>query len=347
MVPFAGYDMPVQYPAGVMKEHEATRASCGLFDVSHMGQAWLRGPGAIAALERLVPGDLASLASGAMRYTFLTNDEGGILDDMMVCQCGGDLFLVVNAARKEVDFAHIQDKVGDQATLDVLEDRALIALQGPKAGDVVKRYLPAAQHMVFMTGERLHINDTPCFVTRSSYAGEDGYEISLPSDAALDLAELMLSEDDVSPVGLGARDSLRLEAGLCLHGQDIDETTTPVEAGLAWAISPRRREAGGFPGADVIQRQLAEGAPRRLVGIKPETKAPARAGTVITDPNGFEIGAVTSGGFGPTVGGPIAMGYVTAGFERPGQSVKLMVRDKALPAHVVKLPFIEKRYVKA
>jgi aminomethyltransferase len=345
MVPFAGYSMPVQYKAGVLQEHLHTRSQAGLFDVSHMGQARLLGSKAAEAMETLVPGDIAGLGAGNMRYTLLTNDAGGILDDLMVTHCGDSLYIVVNAACKDADFAHIQAKLTD-AKLEIIEDHALLALQGPKAAEVLARYAPAVRHMVFLTGQAVRINDVPCFITRSGYTGEDGYEISIPNKDADAFARLLLSEHEVMPIGLGARDSLRLEAGLCLYGNDIDETTTPIEAALNWTIGKRRRAEGGFPGADVILGQIKDGTARKRVGLVPEGRAPARAGTEIQDLNGGAAGTVTSGGFGPTVDGPIAMGYLRTELAVPGTRVNLMVRGKAQPAEVVKPPFVKQNYVK-
>lgn len=344
MVPFAGYAMPVHYQGGIIKEHLHTRAQASLFDVSHMGQAHLLGDDAAAALETLVPGDITGLGKGKTRYTLLTNDQGGIIDDLMVTNCGSHLFVVVNAACKKGDFAHIRKRIGKRAKLKVLKDRALIALQGPAAAAVFGRFVPAARHMMFMTAETFKLGDIACFVTRSGYTGEDGYEISVAAKDAENLARLLLGEAEVMVAGLGARDSLRLEAGLCLYGSDIDARTTPIEAGLEWVIGKRRREQGGFPGADVILGQLKSGAPRRRVGLRPDGKAPARAHTPIQDKDGNAIGEVTSGGYGPTVEGPIAMGYVKAAFAAPGTPVNLMVRGKALAGQVVKLPFVEQRY---
>ena len=345
MVPFAGYSMPVQYKASVLQEHLHTRSQAGLFDVSHMGQARLLGAKAAEAMETLVPGDIAGLGAGNMRYTLLTNDAGGILDDLMVTHCGDSLYIVVNAACKDADFAHIQAKLPD-AKLEIIEDHALLALQGPKAAEVLARYAPAVRHMVFLTGQAVRINDVPCFITRSGYTGEDGYEISIPAQDADAFARLLLSETEVMPIGLGARDSLRLEAGLCLYGNDIDETTTPIEAALNWTIGKRRRAEGGFPGADVILDQIKDGTARKRVGLVPEGRAPARAGTEIQDLDGAAAGTVTSGGFGPTVDGPIAMGYLRTELAVPGTRVNLMVRGKAQPAEVVKPPFVKQNYVK-
>jgi len=349
MVPFAGYEMPVQYE-GIIAEHLHTRASAGLFDVSHMGQVILRGDDVAAALETLVPGDVRDLPVGKMRYTVLTNEQGGIIDDLMVTQGGDHLFLVLNAACKKGDLAHIEAHIGGRCTIEVLSDRALLALQGPAAVNVLARLAPPCRHMLFLTGETLSVANVPCIVTRSGYTGEDGFEISVPADEAEHLARVLLDEPEVKPAGLGARDSLRLEAGLCLYGNDIDETATPVEAALSWVISKRRRAEGGFPGASVIARHLAEGVERKRVGLRPEGKAPARAHAPITGADGAAdgpvIGEVTSGGYGPTVRGPVAMGYVKAEHARSDTPVALMVRGKPLSARVVKLPFVEHQYVK-
>jgi len=345
MVPFAGYAMPVQYPSGILAEHTACRTGCVLFDVSHMGQAYLHGDAAVAVIEGLTPGSLRELKAGRQRYTVLTNEAGGILDDLMVVNCDGHkLFLVVNAGCKDADFAHIKAHAGDRARLEVLPDRALLALQGPKAAAVMAHFAPAAASMVFMDAGPLTVGGIPCFVTRSGYSGEDGYEISVAANQAEKLARHFLEMPDCVPAGLGARDSLRLEAGLPLYGSDIDATISPVEAGLEFAIGKRRRTEGGFPGAERILRELKDGVSRRRVGLKPAGRAPARAHTEIHDTHGNVIGEVTSGGFGPTVEGPIAMGYVATAFSEPGTPVVLMVRGKPLDAHVVALPFVEQRY---
>jgi aminomethyltransferase len=348
MVPFAGYDMPVQYPAGILAEHLHCRRAAGLFDVSHMGQIRLAAPGGIAVaaqeLERLVPGDILGLADRRQRYTLLTDEAGGIRDDLMVAHAGDHLFLVVNAGCKAADFDHLRAAVGHHCALELLADRALLALQGPAAATVLGRLAPAASAMRFMEAGPLAIDGVGCFASRSGYTGEDGFEISVPADAAERLARRLLAEPEVAPVGLGARDSLRLEAGLCLYGNDIDRGTSPIEADLAWAIAKRRRAEGGFPGAEPILRQLAEGPRRRRVGIRPEGRAPARAHTEIRDEGGALVGEITSGGFGPSVDGPIAMGYVTPALAAPGSRLQLMVRGKALPASVVPLPFVPHRY---
>jgi aminomethyltransferase len=344
MVAFAGYRMPVQFPGGIMNEHLHTRARASLFDVSHMGQIRLAGDDAAAALETLVVGDILGLAPGRMRYTLFTNERGGILDDLMVTNAGDHLFVVVNAACKDDDIAHLRRHLAGRVKIVPLADRALLALQGPAAAAVMARLAPAASAMAFMTGQGMEIDGLPCFVTRSGYTGEDGFEISLPADAAERLARRLLSEPDVMPAGLGARDTLRLEAGLCLYGHDIDESTSVIEADLAWAMQKRRRVERGFPGAAVIARQLEQGASRKRVGLKPEGRAPAREGTEIVDASGAPAGRITSGGFGPSVDGPIAMGYVTAAQAALGTSVELLVRGTPRPARVVPLPFVPHRY---
>ncbi len=349
MVPFAGYDMPVQYPAGIIAEHQHTRAGAGLFDVSHMGQIRLRaGDGdvaaAAAALETLVPGDIQGLPPLRQRYTLLTNDAGGILDDFMVSNAGDHLFLVVNAANKDADLAHLEGRLAGRCKVTAATDRALLALQGPQAAAVLGRFARHAMTMPFMSVDDLMIDGIACFVSRSGYTGEDGFEISVAADQAEALARRLLAEAEVRPTGLGARDSLRLEAGLALHGQDIGPSTTPIEAGLAWAVPKRRRAEGGFPGAEIMLRQLAEGALRRRVGILPEGRQPARAHTEIQDMSGRTVGELTSGGFGPTIGGPVAMGYVETSLAAPGTALNLMMRGKALPAKVAAMPFVPHRY---
>ncbi|MFV3073891.1 glycine cleavage system aminomethyltransferase GcvT [Niveispirillum fermenti] len=350
MVPFAGYDMPVQYPLGVLKEHLHTRARAGLFDVSHMGQVRLRGGGidsVIKALEALVPGDIAALAPGRIRYTMFTNDEGGILDDLMVTRFEDHLYVVINAGCKAEDLAHLKASLPADVTIDYLgDDAGLLALQGPEAASILSRLLPEAAAMGFMSARQAVIGGIPVQISRSGYTGEDGYEISVAAADAEGLARLLLAQDGVEAIGLGARDSLRLEAGLCLYGHDIDTTTDPVEAALTWTISKRRKAEGGFPGASVVQSRLAAGPARKRVGIQPEGKAPAREHTEIQDLSGNRIGEITSGGFGPTAGGPVAMGYVDAGFAAVGTEVRLIVRGKALPAKVAAMPFAPHRYFK-
>ncbi len=348
MVPFAGYDMPVQYPSGILKEHNHTREAAGLFDVSHMGQVRLRGSGAAEALERLVPVDVVELEPGKQRYALFTNPAGGILDDLMITNAGDHLFVVVNAACKDQDIAHVRAHLGGDVALEVLDDRALLALQGPQAGVVMARLAPATTQLFFMTGAAIEIDGVGCFVTRSGYTGEDGFEISVPAARAESLARRLLAEPEVAPIGLGARDSLRLEAGLCLYGHDIDATTTPLEASLAWALSKSRRAAGarpgGYPGAEVIFEQFATGVARRRVGLKPTGRAPVREGTALVDATGRAIGQVTSGGFGPSVGGPIAMGYVETALAKAGTEIQAMLRGKPQPVTVTKMPFVAQRY---
>jgi aminomethyltransferase len=354
MVPFAGYAMPVQYPLGILKEHLHTRASAGLFDVSHMGQAFLVGPNhaaTAAALEALVPADIANLKPGQQRYTQLLNDAGGIIDDLMVTRSAsakedGRLFLIVNASRKEVDYALITVRLPSGVILLPAPERALIALQGPAAKTVLAKLSDIAAGLTFMSASSGRIGAFDCHISRSGYTGEDGFEISVAADKTPALAELVLSQEGVLPIGLGARDSLRLEAGLCLYGHDIDETTSPVEADLVWSMQKRRRSEGGFPGAKRIQDELAHGPRRRRVGIRPEGRAPAREGTEIVSPAGVRVGVVTSGGFGPSVNGPVAMGYVEVDHAKLGSPVHLMVRGKALSATVAPLPFVPHRYAR-
>jgi aminomethyltransferase len=343
MVPFAGYEMPVQYPTGILAEHAHARTGCSLFDVSHMGQVTVRGPGPAAALEALVPADVTGLAPGRMRYTMLTNDAGGIRDDVMVTNVGGYLFLVVNAARKADDIAYLQAALASHRVTE-LTDRALLALQGPASPGVIARLAPGAERLSFMAAAPFVVDGGRIAVSRSGYTGEDGFELSIPAPDAERLARRLLAEPGVAPAGLGARDTLRLEAGLCLYGHDIDETTTPVEAGLAWTIARRRRAEGGFPGAAVVQRELADGPRRRRVGIAFDGRAPAREGAPLSDRSGRTIGRVTSGGFGPSVGAPIAMGYVEAAYAAPGTAVSARVRDLARQGEVRRLPFVAHRY---
>jgi len=346
MVPFAGYAMPVQYPTGILAEHIHCRAAAGLFDVSHMGQVMLQGPQAAAALEALVPGDIQGLPEGRIRYSMFTNPQGGILDDLMITNAGAFLLLVVNAACKEADFAHLRSQLPADLLVEPLRDRALLALQGPAAAAVMRRLAPGSEDMAFMSFRTLSVAGISCWVSRSGYTGEDGFEISLPNAHAEALARHFLADPLVKPIGLGARDSLRLEAGLCLYGADIDASTTPIEAGLAWSISRRRREGGGYPGASVLARQLTEGVGRLRVGLRPEDKAPARAHTVITLADGRPVGEITSGGYGPSLSGPLAMGYVEPAYASPGTALMLVVRGLARPARVVTMPFVPHRYRK-
>lgn len=354
MVPFAGYDMPVQYPTGIMTEHNWTREHAGLFDVSHMGQAFLvaedKNHETVAkAFEALIPADVVNLKPNQQRYSQLLDDNGGILDDLMVTRVGaqgheGWLYLVVNASMKEQDYAHIQARLPRGVTLNRKDDLALMALQGPSAESVLAKLAPAVADLPFMMSADVEIDGMWCHVSRSGYTGEDGYEISCHAKDAAALWNKLLADPEVKAIGLGARDSLRLEAGLCLYGHDIDTTTSPIEAGLIWSIQKRRREEGGFPGAARVQREIKEGATRVRVGIKPEGRAPAREGAIITTPDGREVGIVTSGGFGPTVNGPVAMGYVSKDVSAVGTDLHLVVRGKPLPAKVAAMPFAPHRY---
>ncbi|GGD91367.1 aminomethyltransferase [Rhizobium sp. BK226] len=354
MVPFAGYDMPVQYPAGVMKEHLHTRTEAGLFDVSHMGQVIVKAKSgsyedAALALESLVPVDILGLAEGRQRYGFFTDDTGCILDDLMITHLDDHLFVVVNASCKEADLAHLQTHIGDQCDITLL-NRALIALQGPRAVEVLAELWADVAAMKFMDVRHCRLHDVSCLVSRSGYSGEDGFEISIPSDKAEDVTMRLLEHPDVQAIGLGARDSLRLEAGLCLYGNDIDTTTSPVEAALEWAMQKARRgggaRAGGFPGSGRILSELENGAARRRVGLKPEGKAPVRGhAKLYADAEGkVEIGEVTSGGFGPSVEGPVAMGYVPISYAAAGTLVYAEVRGKYLPITVSALPFVTPTY---
>ena len=354
MVPFAGYDMPVQYPAGVMKEHLQTRTAAGLFDVSHMGQVIIKAKSGkyedvALALESLVPVDILGLAEGRQRYGFFTDENGGILDDLMITHLDDHLFVVVNAACKDEDVAHLQKHLSDACDITVL-DRALIALQGPRAVEALAELWADVAAMKFMDVRHCRLHDVSCLVSRSGYSGEDGFEISIPADKAVDVTNRLLEHPDVEPIGLGARDSLRLEAGLCLYGNDIDTTTSPVEAAIEWGMQKARRtggaRAGGFPGAARILGELDKGVSRKRVGLKPEGKAPVRGhAKLYADAEGkAEIGEVTSGGFGPSVEGPVAMGYVPVSHTAPGTQIYAEVRGKYLPITVSALPFITPTY---
>jgi aminomethyltransferase len=364
MVPFAGYDMPVQYPPGIIKEHLHTRAAASLFDVSHMGQVIIRprsghAADAARALETLVPADITGLAAGRQRYTMLTNDSGGILDDLVAANHGDFLMLVVNAARKDADEAHLRSFLSDSCTVEPQIDRALVALQGPAAEEVIAAFVPEARALRFMDVRAVTLLGAPCYLSRSGYTGEDGFEISMPAEVAEPLCEALLENPAVAPAGLGARDSLRLEAGLCLYGADLDETTTPVEAALEWTIPKVRRaggeRAGGFPGAEVILGQL--GSPplagegrnevsRRRVGLRPDGRAPVRAGAPLfrNEHDAAPVGAVSSGGFGVSLDAPVAMGYVPPDAVAPGTRVFSEVRGRRLPMTVSTLPFVPARY---
>ncbi|HEY4987929.1 MAG TPA: glycine cleavage system aminomethyltransferase GcvT [Bradyrhizobium sp.] len=355
MVPFAGYEMPVQYGPGVLREHLHTRTSAGLFDVSHMGQIVLRAKSgkvedAATALERLVPQDILALAPGRQRYAQFTDEAGGILDDLMVANFGDHLFLVVNAACKTADEAHLRHHLSQTCLIEPLADRALIALQGPRAESVLTKFCAEAPAMRFMDAGPHRVAGHDCFVSRSGYTGEDGYELSVPAERVEELAKQLLANDIVLPIGLGARDSLRLEAGLCLYGHDIDLTTTPVEAALEWSVQKSRRRggarAGGFPGADRILAQFETGAPRRRVGLRPEGRAPVREGAALfadataTDP----VGTVTSGGFGPSLNAPVAMGYLPSALAAAGTQVFAEVRSQRMPCRVSPTPFVPNTY---
>ncbi|MGE8329294.1 glycine cleavage system aminomethyltransferase GcvT [Pseudomonas urmiensis] len=350
MVPFAGFDMPVQYPLGVMKEHLHTREQAGLFDVSHMGQIRLLGADAARALETLVPVDIVDLPVGMQRYAMFTNESGGILDDLMVANLGNDeLFLVVNAACKEQDLAHLQQHLGNRCDVQPLfEERALLALQGPAAVTVLARLAPEVAGMTFMQFRPITLLGQDCYVSRSGYTGEDGYEISVPAAAAEALARRLLAEPEVQAIGLGARDSLRLEAGLCLYGHDMNRATTPIEASLLWAISKVRRadgaRAGGFPGAAAIFAQQQQGVARKRVGLLPQERTPVREAAEIVDEAGNIVGAVCSGGFGPTLGAPLAMGYVDSEHAALDTSLYALVRGKRVALKVSKMPFVAQRY---
>lgn len=349
MVPFAGYEMPVQYPLGVKKEHLQTRDQAGLFDVSHMGQIKLTGANAAAALEKLVPVDIIDLPAGKQRYALFTNEQGGIMDDLMVTNYGDWIYVVVNAACKKQDIAHMRANFGDDVAIEILDDRALVAIQGPTAAAAVARIQPAVSDMVFMDSRIMEIDGVECFVSRSGYTGEDGFEISIPAGQAERLCRLFLEQPEIEAIGLGARDSLRLESGLCLYGHDLNQTTTPIEGSLIWAISKVRRtdgeRAGGFPGADKILEQIAEkNWETKRVGLVSSGKAPVREGTELVDADGNNIGIVTSGTLGPSTGVPVAMGYVTKAFAALDSEVFAVLRGKQVPMTVSRMPFVEQRY---
>ncbi|MBT5765730.1 MAG: glycine cleavage system aminomethyltransferase GcvT [Kordiimonadaceae bacterium] len=345
MVPFAGYSMPVQYPLGVMGEHNHCREKAGLFDVSHMGQVIIKGNGADEWLETLVPGNIIDLKENRIRYTTFTNEKGGILDDLMITKRSDDIFMVVNAACKEQDIKHMLSHMPDHLDLIEITDRALVALQGPMAAKVLTRFVDGVDEMPFMSYTEAEISGVHCYISRCGYTGEDGHEISIPASSAEMICAALLAEDEVVAIGLGARDSLRLEAGLCLYGHDITTDTTPAEGAISWSIGKRRLEEGGFPGAEKIIRQIeTDDIDRLRVGILPSGKAPAREGTEILDAEDNVIGVITSGGFGPTFGGPVAMGYVKKENSEIGTNVFLQVRKKKLEATVAKMPFVKQRY---
>ena len=340
LVNFSGWEMPVQYPLGILGEHKQCREKAAVFDVSHMGQVILRGENVGEKLEALCPQTYATLMEGKARYGFFTNPEGGIMDDVIVSNAGDHYFVVVNAALRHQDIPHMKANLDGVEVIEIF-DRALVAVQGPKAEDVVGELCPAARDLKFMETTVADVNGIECRISRLGYTGEDGYEISIPEDKAMEITRAFLAHEDCKAAGLGARDSLRLEAGLCLYGNDIDQTTSPIEASLGWAIQKRRKEEGGFPGAERVQKELAEGPARRLVGIKPEGRAPARQGVEIQCAEGSTIGQITSGVFGPTVGGPVAMGYVSKGHSG---SVNLINRGKPQSAQIVALPFVTQNY---
>ena len=342
MVPFAGYAMPVSFRSGILKEHLHTRTHAGLFDVSHMGQLHVTGPNAARALESLMPMDIVSLGLDRQRYALLTNEAGGILDDLMIARMPKHFSLVVNASRKVEDLAYLRQRLGLNCVVEERSDLALLALQGPEAAPVMARLAPAVTRLNFMSTMSTDLVGVECLVTRSGYTGEDGFEISVPNSHAETLARALLEQPEVIPAGLGARDSLRLEAGLCLYGHDIDATTTPVEANLTWALSKSRRD--GFPGADVIREQMENGARRRRVGILPQGQLPLREGTVLLNEAEVVVGNITSGGFGASIGAPIAMGYVDAKWANLGSCLRAMIRSKSISCQIVKLPFVQHRY---
>lgn len=348
MVPFAGYAMPVQYPAGIMAEHLWTRESAGLFDVSHMGQVVLTGATVDQALEAVVPADVLGLKLDRMRYSLLLNAGGGVLDDLMITRRADDLLLVVNGACKVADIAHLKAQLEPRGvTVDYRDDWALLALQGPRAVDALARLAPGVAALTFMTAGRFDLGGASAWISRSGYTGEDGFEISVPADAAETVARALLDQPEVKPIGLGARDSLRLEAGLPLYGHDLAPDITPIEADLAFAISKRRKAEGGFIGSEVVLDQLFNGAARKRVGLKLDGRQPAREGATVLTNDGVAIGTVTSGGFAPSVGGPIAMAFVDSNFAADGTALTIDVRGKALPATVVPMPFVPHRYVRS
>ena len=348
MVPFAGYEMPLQYPLGIKKEHLHTRENASLFDVSHMGQIKITGQNAKQALETLVPVDIVDLPQMKQRYAVLTNDNGGVMDDLMVTNIDDGLFLVVNAACKAADYGYLKSLIDRGCKVELLEDVALLALQGPKSSEVLAQFASTCNEMTFMTAKKLMIGDVECLVTRSGYSGEDGFEISMPAFEAERIAKLFLSDHAVQWAGLGARDSLRLEAGLSLYGHELDENHTPVESSLVWALSKARRHdgvrPGGYPGDSVIMNQLSKGTEAKIVGLQPEGRIPVRDGTLIEDEAGNHVGKVTSGGFGPSAGKPIAIARIAVNFIDDNSALFALVRDKKIPVDVVKLPFVKQNY---
>lgn len=345
IVPFAGYDMPVQYPAGIIAEHAHTRSQAGLFDVSHMGQVFISGQDAVAKLETLIAADLKNSAIGQVKYGFFLNETGGVLDDLLVSRLSDrEIYIVVNASRKDSDLAWMKRHLHD-LQIELRDDLAQLALQGPLAAAVLARFCDAPTALKFMHIGRFELRGCGAtIISRSGYTGEDGFEISLPNDKVMDFAKLLLAEAEVKPIGLGARDTLRLEAGLCLYGHELDATINPVEANILWAVAKPRREAGGYLGADAVQQAMRNGVSRKRVGIRPAGRAPARDGTVVLNSDEKTIGIVTSGSYGPTVGGPVCMGYVQTAYAAPETTVLLDVRGQHLPATIVALPFAPHRY---
>lgn len=354
MVPFAGYSMPIQYPMGIIKEHVHTRTLAGLFDVSHMGQVWVspqpqKTMADVAhAFEKIVPVDICDLPLNRQRYALFTNEVGGILDDLMIARMVDGFFVVVNAACKKEDLVHLRKHLSDVCDVVEWQDRALLALQGPRAAFVMEQLLPEVAGMLFMDTKKITWAGHTCLISRSGYTGEDGFEISLPNEAAIPFAQALLNQPDVACIGLGARDSLRLEAGLCLYGHDMNTRTTPIEASLGWALSKIRRvggaRAGGYLGAAAIEQQLLKGVTEQRVGLQVLDKIPVREGAELVDESGQKIGYVTSGGFGPTVAAPIAMGYVSTAYSAPGTRLQAIVRGKPIAVEVVKTPFVAQRY---
>ncbi|HYD36804.1 MAG TPA: glycine cleavage system aminomethyltransferase GcvT [Allosphingosinicella sp.] len=343
MVSFAGYSMPIQYE-GILAEHRWTRESAGLFDVSHMGQLIVAGPDAQRGLESVLPADLSILKEGRLRYSLLLNEEGGIVDDLMATRRGDHFYVVVNGATKEGDIAYLGERLPRGVVLDHMKEQALLALQGPKAAEVLARLVPGVEPLGFMTGGAFELDGGNVWISRSGYTGEDGFEISLPAGRAAAVAELLAGQEEVKPIGLGARDSLRLEAGLPLYGHDLDAETTPIEADLGFAVSKRRRAEGGFAGWHRIIREIEEGPVRRRVGLAVEGRQPVREGAAVVDADGDEVGKVTSGGFSPVLEAPIAMAYVPAASAEPGAGIRLVQRGKIFQAKVTEMPFVPHRY---
>jgi aminomethyltransferase len=341
MVAFATYQMPVQYPLGIIREHQHTRNKAGLFDISHMGQMLLTGDQLPAALEKLSPGKISTLESGQQRYCVLTNDQGGIIDDLIITRFDSEYLLVVNAAQQKQVFTYLQMHLPDHCNLELLEQFALLALQGPKAAEVLKKFTAAGTQLDFMRACKTHINKLPCRIFRCGYTGEDGFEISVLAEHIEQLARLFLAQPEVELIGLGARDTLRLEAGLCLYGQDINTKTTPVEANLSWTV---RKHANNFPGAKIIRHQIQNGPPQKLVGLVPETKAPIRAGVALLDADDEQVGHISSGGFSPSLKKPIAMGYINAEYAQTGHPIYTNLRNRRIAMSITHLPFVQHRY---